>query len=236
VEKVEDNDNGTTFNFVATMEYKHKSEAATQQEARRIRSQVLQEHKVVVLNLMFEEDVECFRSAVANVDYRCQILHECVTCNASVGCYAVGTTQVEFVVIVIVPPTFRMAYNGFTGMVRTRYLNWLFKPNSNEFDETQCRMPRYRANDIAWGYVKDEDTIRCRLGVMMGLYTLRKEQGKPLLPPDGMIPKCVGMWNVGKGAIDDMSQVLASCLPTFGPFNGMCWMWIRTWMMMLYNA
>jgi hypothetical protein len=63
-----------------------------------------------------------------------------------------------------------------------------------------------------------------------------KKQGKPLPPPDGLIPRIVSMWNVGKGPIDDMSQVLATCLPTFGPINGTCWIWIRTWTMMLFNA
>jgi hypothetical protein len=37
VEKVHDNPDGAVFHFMATMEYKHKSESATQQEARRVR-------------------------------------------------------------------------------------------------------------------------------------------------------------------------------------------------------
>jgi hypothetical protein len=71
---------------------------------------------------------------------------------------------------------------------------------------------------------------------MIALYNLRKEQGNPLLPSDGLVPIIVSMWNIGKGPIDDMSQVLASCLPSFGPINGMCWIWIRTWLMMIFNA
>jgi hypothetical protein len=50
-------------------EYKHKSEASTHQEARRIRSEILREQKVVVLNLVVDEDAQCFRSAIPSVDY-----------------------------------------------------------------------------------------------------------------------------------------------------------------------
>jgi hypothetical protein len=56
------------------MEYKHKSETVTQQEARRIVSQTLNEQKVVVLNLLDDEDAATFRSAIPNIDYRCQVL------------------------------------------------------------------------------------------------------------------------------------------------------------------
>jgi hypothetical protein len=71
---------------------------------------------------------------------------------------------------------------------------------------------------------------------MMSLDALRKESGRPLPPSEGLKPLMVSMWNVGKGPIDDMSQVLASALPSFGPVNGICWIWIRTWMLMMFNA
>jgi hypothetical protein len=58
---------------------------------------------------------------------------------------------------------------------------------------------------------------------MMSLDALRKESGRPLLPSDGLKPLMVSMWNIGKGPIDDMSQVLATALPSFGPVNGICW-------------
>jgi hypothetical protein len=45
-ETILDNEEGIVFNFMATMEYKHKSEPATQQAARRIRSQVLNENRI----------------------------------------------------------------------------------------------------------------------------------------------------------------------------------------------
>jgi hypothetical protein len=83
---------------------------------------------------------------------------------------------------------------------------------------------------------KDDETIRCRLLVMMGLFDLRKESGRPLPPSDGLKPLMVSMWTIGKGPIDDMSQVLSTCLPSFGPIHGMCWIWIRTWMVMIFNA
>jgi hypothetical protein len=191
------------------MEYKHKSETVTQQEARRIVSQTLNEQKVVVLNLLDDEDAATFRSAIPNIDYRCQVLHECVTCKTDVGIYAVATTRIEFVLIVIVPSQLQLAYREFTNHVRNEHLPWLFNPNSNDYDNTLSRMPRYKSNDISWGYAKHEGTVRCRLGIMMALHDLRKEQGKPLPPSDGLIPRIVSMWNVGKGPIDDMSQVLA---------------------------
>jgi hypothetical protein len=89
--------------------------------------------------------------------------------------------------------------------VDINYLDWLFNAGTNEFDKTLEGMPRYRPND--WGHAKDDATVRCRLGIMMGLYELRKESGRPLLPSDGLKPLMVSMWNIGKGPIDDMSQV-----------------------------
>jgi hypothetical protein len=53
---------------MATMEYKHKSELRTQQEARRIRLEILKEDKVVVLNLLMEDDASVFRSAIPNIN------------------------------------------------------------------------------------------------------------------------------------------------------------------------
>jgi hypothetical protein len=143
--------------------------------------------------------------------------------------------QREF--IVIVPSHLQLAYREFTNLVRKEHLHWLFNPNSNDYDNTMSRMPRYKSNDISWDHGgTDEGTVRYRLGIMMAVHDLRKKQGKPLPPSDGLIPRMVSMWNVGKGPIDDMSQVLATRLPSFGPINGICWIWIRTWTMMLFNA
>lgn len=236
VEKVVENSGGNTFNVTATMEYKHKSEASTQQEARRIRSEVLREQKVVVLNLILQEDAHCFRCAVPNVEYRCQLLHECVTCKTPVACYTVATTSIEFVLILIVPLPIIEAYRSFTHVVRSKYLYWLFKQHTNDFDKALTSMPTFKTNDVKWGYAKDEGTVRCRLNLMMGLYDLRKEIGRPLLPSDGLKPLMVSTWNIGKGPIDDMSQVLATALPLFGPINGICWIWLRCWMLMMFNA
>jgi hypothetical protein len=120
VEKIQDSCDGTVFSFVATMEYKHKSEVVTQQETRRIRSEVLQEQNVVVLNLLIAGDVEIFRSAIPNIDYRCQVLHECITCNTAAACYAVATTKVEFVLIGLVSLVMSVAYRCFTTVVRKK--------------------------------------------------------------------------------------------------------------------
>jgi hypothetical protein len=69
MERKDENDDGDVFNFMATMEYKHKSETATQQEARKIVSQVLNGSKVVVLDLTLQIDVLLFQAAIPNVDY-----------------------------------------------------------------------------------------------------------------------------------------------------------------------
>jgi hypothetical protein len=191
---------------------------------------------VAVLSLLDKDDVQVFHKAIPNVDYRCQVLHESVTCNTELALYAVATTAVEFVLIVIVPSVVRQAYIQFTNLVRKDYLYWLFKPGSDDFDKKLERMPRYKQGDIKWGYAKDDETIRCRLLVMMGLFDLRKESGRPLPPSDGLKPLMVSMWNVGKGPIDDMSQVSSTCLPSFGPINGISWIWIRTWILLTFNA
>jgi hypothetical protein len=67
VERKDENDDDV-FNFMATMEYKHKSETATQQEARKIVSQVLSGSKLVVLGLPLQNDVLLFQAAIRNVD------------------------------------------------------------------------------------------------------------------------------------------------------------------------
>jgi hypothetical protein len=133
---------GVVVNFMATMEFKHKSETATQQEARRIRSHLLNDEKVVVLNLHLESGVGLFRSSVPNIDDRCQVIHECIACKTQIGIYAVATAQVEYVLIVIVPSDVRQAYRGFTNLVRNDYLDWIFIPGTNDYDRTLARMPR----------------------------------------------------------------------------------------------
>lgn len=172
VEELQRGADGIVHNFMSTMEYKHKSEAPTIQEARRIVSQVLNGRRVHVLNLCVQEDIERFHSAVPNINYRCQVIHEAVTCKTSIAIYAVATTQVEFVLILIVPVLISSAYRCFTNMIRTKYLGWLFKEGTNEFDDTLCGMPKFTATEIAWGYAKDAETVRCRLGVMISLYQL----------------------------------------------------------------
>jgi hypothetical protein len=52
-----------------------------------------------------------------------------------------GLSQVEFVLILIVPSSIHHAYVSFTQLVRSNYLDWLFKAGTNEFDKTLERMP-----------------------------------------------------------------------------------------------
>jgi hypothetical protein len=100
------------------VEFKHKSAGVTHQEERSIRSKVLADDGVVVLNLIDKDDVGIFHEAIPNVDYRCQVLHECITCRTRIACYAVATSHVEFVIIVIVPPPIHQACLSFTNLVR----------------------------------------------------------------------------------------------------------------------
>jgi hypothetical protein len=86
-----------------------------------------------------------------SVDYRCQVIHECVTCKTPVACYTVATTCIEFVLILIVPSTLIEPHRSFKSLVRTNYMNWLFKPGTNDFDRTLQRMLRYKTNEMKWG-------------------------------------------------------------------------------------
>jgi hypothetical protein len=71
-----------------------------------------------VLNLLDDEDAATFLSAIPNIDYRCQVLHECVNCKTNVGIYAVATTRIAFVLIVIVSSQLQLAYREYTNLVR----------------------------------------------------------------------------------------------------------------------
>jgi hypothetical protein len=59
-----------------------------------------------------------------------------VTCKTRLVCYAVATSQVEFVLILIHPSPIHHVYVSFTQLVRNNYLDWLFTAGTNEFDKT----------------------------------------------------------------------------------------------------
>lgn len=87
-----------------------------------------------------------------------------------------------------------------------------------------------------WGYAGDHDTVKCRLQVMMALFELRLEKGKPLEACTYLLPKFISKWNIEKGGVDDMSQVLAHVLNWCGPINPLQVMWLRvTFVSCLYN-
>jgi hypothetical protein len=233
--------NSLQFQTLATMEYKHKSEATSITETRNIVSKVLNGSRVRVLSLMEPEDVATFRNAIPNVDYRCQVLHEAVVCNVPFAIYVVATTAIEFVLILLIPPALSLEYTRLTEYIRDNHLYWLFKNEPSNigvfpFDETLSKMPNYSVNEVSYGYAKDSGTVRCRLQIMMCLWRLRLETGRALLPADSLIPQFVSMWNINKGPIDDMSQVLATCLPSFGVVPGICWIWMRVFSVSLYSG
>ena len=229
-------DDGVTMYTLACMEYKHKSEASTIQESRNIISTVLDNCRVRVLTL--GEDDDLFHKAVPNVDYRCQVIHEAVVTDLPVAVFAVASTTIDFALIILIPPSVAEMYREITKFVKLRYLTWLFTEESDlaDFDTTLDRMPIYSTTEVAYSYAKDAETVRCRLVIMMCLWKLRMEIGRPLLPADALIPKYVSAWNIQKGPIDDMSHVLSTCLPSFGAIPGICWVWIRVFSVALYCA
>ena len=69
-------------------------------------------------------------------------------------------------------------------------------------------MTIYSTTEVAYSYAKDAETVRCDLQIMMCLWRLCMETGRPLLPADARIPKYVSAWNIQKGPIEDMSHAL----------------------------
>lgn len=106
----------------------------------------------------------------------------------------------------------------------SEHLYFLFKDDGT-YDKELTRFPDY-GNSISWGHASSADTVKCQLQMMMCLMDLRAEMNVPLPACDGIIPKGVKCWNIGKGPIDDLSKVLAHNLGKFGPIGPMTVLWI----------
>jgi len=112
--------------IMCCMEYKHKSETATIQETRNILSTHLKGNRVRVLLLGDADDDELFKKAIPNVDYRCQVLHEVVVSVVGIAIYAVATTAVEFVLVLLCPSYVEDAYMAMAKYIKRYHMKWLF--------------------------------------------------------------------------------------------------------------
>jgi hypothetical protein len=219
--------------FTAAFEFKHHSSVLTIAQTERIVSTELNGHPVRVLDLRAAEDRELFRKAVPSVTYRCQVVHEAVVC--SVGCtvFAVGTTEINYALLVLVPNNVSELCHDIFRYMTSNHLDFLFKPGTNEYDKELSRFPDY-GNKVSWGHANSAETVKCQLQMMMELKVLRNERNGPLPACDGIVPQVVKTWDVGKGPIDDLSKVLAHNLGKFGAISPMLVLWVRWAATMLY--
>ena len=121
-------DNVLFYHFMLSMEYKHKSEASTIHEAQNIKSTVLNGSRIRVLTLGKDDEIH---KAVPNVNCRCQVIHQAVVCRVPVAVFAVATTSIEFVLILLIPPFLCMTYLDATNFIKKKYLGWLFTEESD---------------------------------------------------------------------------------------------------------
>jgi hypothetical protein len=57
----------------------------------------------------------------------------------------------------------------------------------------------------------------------------------PLPDAINIVPKYILLWNTLKGAVDDLSKVLAHTLGRWGPISPVVVIWIRVWTTCLYK-
>ena len=79
------------------------------------------------------------------------MIHEAVVTQLSVAVFAVASTTIEFVLILLVPPSVVLLYYDVTKLIRRNHLSWLFTEESEhtEFDQTLKRMPAYSTTEVA---------------------------------------------------------------------------------------
>jgi hypothetical protein len=237
-----DAESDVIHDLVCCLEDKHKSAAITIADARKIVSADLNGKRFRVLHLGHDEDIALFHKAIPDVGYRSQVIHEAVTTGLLITLFTVGTTCIEYMLMVLVPDTIYRTYVDVMCFIKREHLSFLFKENDvhdeesswQQFDKELVNFPKF--NNISWGYADGPDTVKCRLQIMMSLYELRRQIGYPLPACLALVPLVVKRWNSGKGAIDDLSKTLAHNLARFGPLNPVCVLWIRMLSTKLYNA
>jgi hypothetical protein len=212
------------------LEDKHKSAAITIADARKIVSADLNGKRFRVLHLGQDEDIALFHKAIPDVGYRSQVIHEAVTTGLLITVFTVGTTCIEYMLMVLVPGAIYRTYVEVLHFVKREHLSFLFKDNDvedegsswQEFDKELVNFPKFI--NISWGYADGPETVKCRLQIMMSLCELRKNIGYPQPECQALVPLVVQRWNSGKGAIDDLNKTLAHNLAHFGPVNPVCCM------------
>ena len=72
---------------------------------------------------------------VPEIDYRFQLVHECLCTNTNIVLYIVGTTKIEYIAIIMFSNNFLASYRVLLDTIKEKYLGWLFKNNlMEEFD------------------------------------------------------------------------------------------------------
>lgn len=127
-------------------------------------------------------------------------------------------------------------YRALMKFVQIEHFSWLYKEGTsmNEYDRDLSKMPDFKSI-ASWGYAESRETIWCRLQVMMALHQRRLEEKAPLKGYTYLLPAMVSRWNIEKGGVDDMSQVLSHVLNWCGPVNPMQVLWMRVTFVCLYN-
>lgn len=216
------------------LEYKHKSANLTIQKTRGIMENILHNEKFTMLDLRLQSDQDMFRKCIPIVDYRAQVIHQAHVLNCGAILFVNASTGVEYMLLVLVPESLRNAYTSMMQWIKSNHLAWLFKPESDEFDQTLAKMPSFA--NVDFSHAVDEKTVKSKLQLMMGLIQVRNRLGHPLQSGRMLLPTYVALWNALKGGVDDFSKVLSHCLGTWGGVSPMNVIWIRFWSTCLYNA
>lgn len=220
--------------FLSAFEYKHKSANLTISRTQTIVQETLNGNRVRVLDLGNDLDAKTFHKAVPSSDYRSQVIHEAVVCGVGSVVFAVGVAQIEYVIVALIPSSIAELSKEVIRYISDNHLSFLFKRGTTDFDKTLSRFPTY--TNVNWGHAGSREAVIARLQIMMCVYELRVEVGFPLPECRRLLPRPIKSWNISKGAIDDLSKVLAHCLPKFGRISALNTLWIRIFSTMFYNG
>lgn len=169
------------------------------------------------------------------MDFRFQLLHEVACTNTIVSIFVVASTKTEYVVIGLFPEETIEDYKKCLSFVKSEHLRWMFSENDiQKFDYTLSNIPTF--SDVSYGYAADLQIVKCCLQLMMQLHKLCDKLGSPIPPGSHLIPSVIGLWNVMKGAIDDLSKVLAHNLAKWGPLALCTVLVLRVFSSQLYSA
>ncbi len=232
--KLEVND---TVEVVSVIEYKHKSSIGTINTARNIVHEIGKIKNTIVLIIGTkpdDPDAKLFRKFIPEIDYRFQILHECLCTATNICMYIVATTKIEYILIICFKQEVLDNYCLILKELKKRFLKWMFiDEDMTIFDLYLKNMP---AMDIDYGYASDRSTVKCRLQIMMRLCEIQHSTAQPIPESTSLIPAVVGLWNSLKGGIDDFSRTLSHNLAKWGCIAPTSLLIIRVFSALLYNS